>query len=276
MRARRARVSWWTRDIRNVTILWAIVSVILIIATLAIAPNLYGLPATAAERTSDYNLTMMVFTVMAMPIFALVIVFALYSLFQWRSPGRPARDGIPLIAGPGIQLVWVLVSSFLVLLLYAWGLIFLNRADAAPPPSANVLTVYVTGEQWNWDFTYPQYGDAQSPELYVPINRPVLFKITSIDVTHSFSVPAWALKEDAVPGNWTYIRVTPNQMGTFPVRCYELCGLFHSYMETQAHVVSASDFSTWVGNQPTGYPWGIGGSGVPGQYPDGSKGGSGG
>jgi cytochrome c oxidase subunit 2 len=153
-----------------------------------------------------------------------------------------------------------------VTLLYAWGLIFLNRVDAAPPPGSHVLNVDVAGEQWNWDFTYPQYGNAQSPYLEVPLNRPILFTITSIDVTHSFSVPAWALKEDAVPGQFTYSRVTPNRLGTFDIRCYELCGMFHAYMRSQARVVPARDFARWVRQQPRGYPWGIGGAGVPNQY----------
>jgi cytochrome c oxidase subunit 2 len=194
------------------------------------------------------------------------MVIALYSLFRWRSRGEPVHDGPYLIAGKGIQIAWVASSSLLVTLLYAWGLIFLNRADAAPPPGSHVLNVDVAGEQWNWDFTYPQYGNAQSPYLEVPLNRPILFTVTSIDVTHSFSVPAWALKEDAVPGQFTYIRVTPNRLGTFDIRCYELCGMFHAYMQSQARVVPASAFARWVRKQPRGYPWGIGGAGVPNQY----------
>ncbi|HWE64889.1 MAG TPA: cytochrome c oxidase subunit II, partial [Chloroflexota bacterium] len=169
--------------------------------------------------------------------------------------------------GTGVQVTWVVVSALLVTLLYTWGLIFLNRADAGPPAGAHVLQVDVTGEQWNWNFTYPQYGNAQSAYLEVPINRPILFKITSIDVTHSFGVPAWALKEDAVPGDFTYIRVTPSLLGTFDLRCYELCGMFHAYMQSQVHVVPAPAFATWVRKQPTGDPWGIGGAGVPNQYP---------
>lgn len=256
----------WRSGIGRVVVIWAIVTILLIIATIVIPRSLYGLSPIAAERANDYVLTMEVFTILSCPICAMVMVIAFYALFRWRSPGEPRHDAPFHVAGKGVQIVWVAVSTLLVGLLYAWGLVFLDRADAAPSPGSNVLNVYVAGEQWNWNFTYPQYGNAQSPYLEVPINRPILFTITSIDVTHSFSVPAWALKEDAVPGQFTYIRVTPNTLGTFALRCYELCGMFHSYMESQARVVSATDFAGWVKQQPTGYPWGIGGADVPGQY----------
>lgn len=255
-----------TNHIRRMVIVWAVATVIGIIAAVTIPPALNGIVPAAADRTNDSNLTLEVFTVLSVPVFMLVMVVAFYAFFHWRSPGRPLHDGPPLRASRGIQIAWVAISAILVTALYAWGLIFLNRADAAPAPGSNVLHIDVVGEQWNWNFTYPQYGNAQSDVLEVPLNRPILFQITSLDVDHSFSVPAWSLKEDAVPGDFTYIRVTPNKMGDYSVRCYELCGMFHAYMEAPVRVVSASDFSKWVATQPRGFPWGIGGAGVPSHY----------
>ncbi len=255
-----------SRDIRNVLIWWAIATLILAILTFIVPPNLYGLDPIASEQTSDYAHTMMLFTFLADPVFAMVVVFAGYAVWRWRTREQPMTDGPRLLAGRGIQVAWVGISTVLVIGLYAWGLIFLDRADAAPPPGTNVLQVDVTGEQWNWNYTYPQYGNAQSDVLVVPVNQPILFKITSIDVTHSFSVPAWAIKKDANPGYFTYIRATPNKMGAFPVRCYELCGLYHAYMQGQVLVVTPQYFASWVTKQPTGYPWGIGGSGLPNSF----------
>ena len=249
--------------IRNFLIIWAVASVLGIIAAVTIPQMLNGLPPVASERTVDYNLTLEVFTVLSVPVFMLVMVSAFYSFFRFRVPHRPVIDGPAIRAGRGVQIAWVGISTLLVALLFAWGLIFLNQADAAPPAGSNVLHVDVTGEQWNWNYTYPQYHNAQSDVLEVPANRPILFQITSIDVDHSFSVPAWALKEDAVPGQFTYIRVNDPKMGTYEARCYELCGMFHSYMESPVRVVSASQFAKWVSTQPSGNPWGTGGAGVP-------------
>jgi cytochrome c oxidase subunit 2 len=253
---------------RQAAIIWAIVSVVLIAVAIVLGPLLPGLTPSASERAHDYVITMKVFTALSCPIMALVIVFALYALFYWRSRGEPEHDGPYLVATKGIQITWVAVSAVLVAILYGWGLIFLGRADAAPGPNTHVLNVDVTGEQWNWNFTYPQYGNAQSAYLEVPFDRPILFTISSIDVVHSFSVPAWALKEDAVPGQFTYIRVTPNKQGSFSLACYELCGMFHSYMQSHADVVPASTFATWVRQQPTGLPWGTGGVGYPHSFND--------
>ena len=253
---------------RNACIAWAVVSVILIILTLIIPRLIRGLPAVGSERMNDYNLTLAVFTILAAPVWSLVVVFGVYSYLHFRSPTQPLVDGPPLRADRRIQFIWVGTSVVLVIGLFIWGLIFLDRADAAPAAGKQVLNIDVTGEQWNWDFTYPQYHYAQSETLEVPINVPILFKITSIDVDHSFSVTEWGMKEDAVPGTFTYIRVTPSKLGNFEVRCYELCGLFHAYMEEPVRVVTMSEFNTWVNAQPQGNPFGIGGAGVPGQLPD--------
>lgn len=253
--------------IRRAIITWAIATVVGILVVLWVPPHLVGLTRSAGNKSNDYNLTMMAFTVAAVPVFMLVIVFALDSLYHFRSHDMPMTDASPIQAGRGIQITWVVVSAILVMGLFAWGLIFLDRIDAAPAPGTNVLHVDVTGEQWNWDFTYPQYGNAQSETLEVPINRPILFQITSLDVQHSFSVPAFAIKEDAIPGQFTYIRVTPTALGDYTVRCYELCGMFHTYMQEPVRVVSAAQFATWVGAQKTGYPWGIGGASTPNYSP---------
>lgn len=256
----------WSVDTRRVVGIMIVLSILLIIAIVLVPRNLAGLMQTASREKADYNLTMIVFSILAAPVFAFSVAFAGYSLFRFRSRGRPVRDGVPLRAGRGMQILWIGISTFLVLLLYIWGLVFLDRADAAPGPNANVLQVNVTGEQWNWDFTYPQYGNAQSEVLELPVNRPVLFKITSVDVVHEFGVPAFGIHEQANPGQFTYIRATPNTIGNYSVRCYELCGLFHAYMEAPAPVVSASAFATWVKAQPTGFAWPIAGAGVPNHY----------
>jgi len=143
----------------------------------------------------------------------------------------------------------VVISVLLVIFLYVYGLSFLSKVDAQP--ASNALIVNVTGEQWLWNYSYPQYGNAQSTVLELPVNRPVIFQIHSVDVQHSFWIPAFGIKQDAVPGEQTSTSTTPNKIGTYVVRCAELCGLYHPYMETPVYVVSQFDFNTWVAAQPT-------------------------
>ncbi len=86
------------------------------------------------------------------------------------------------------------------------------------------------------------------------MDRPVKFVITSMDVQHSFWIPSFGIKQDAVPGETTSISVTPTNIGNYVVRCAELCGLYHAYMETPVHVVSVADFNAWVQQQQAQQP----------------------
>jgi cytochrome c oxidase subunit II len=148
-----------------------------------------------------------------------------------------------------LQSSWLLLSIVLAGFLYVYGLQFLNVVSAAP--KGDVLTVHVNGEQWLWNYSYPQYQDISGTTLVLPVNRPVEFVITSSDVQHSFWVPALGIKQDAVPGETTHISVTPDVIGDYAVRCAELCGLYHAYMNTPVKVVSQADFDAWVHDQQT-------------------------
>jgi cytochrome c oxidase subunit 2 len=119
-----------------------------------------------------------------------------------------------------------------------------TAASAASAPDR--LVINVTGQQWLWTFSYPGEGNVQSDVLYLPENRPVVFDVTSEDVIHSFWVEQMGIKIDANPGVVTQTSVTPTMLGTFDVRCAELCGLYHSNMETTAKVVSPADFTAWL------------------------------
>jgi cytochrome c oxidase subunit 2 len=122
------------------------------------------------------------------------------------------------------------------------------------------MVVNVTGQQFTWSFEYPSEKLA-SKELVLPVNRPIEFKIRSKDVIHSFWVPQFRLKSDAVPGLTTKIRVTPNKAGNYEVVCAELCGLGHSTMRQFVRVLPADEFQTWVSAQKKAAGGGAGGGG---------------
>ena len=239
------------RHIRRAFIIWLAATVLGLLVFLVIAPQLESwgvLPTVASERVGEIDQVLWLFTVLSIPVFMLVIVFAGYSVFAFRSRSRPTSDGPIMRGNQRLQFTWVGVSIVLVAFLFGYGLYFLNQVSAAP--AGDVLQVNVTGEQWLWDYSYPQYGNISGTTLELEVNRPVEFTINSIDVQHSFWIPSLGIKQDAVPGETTHISVTPNKIGTYVVRCAELCGLYHAYMETPVHVVSSADFQTWVSQQP--------------------------
>jgi cytochrome c oxidase subunit 2 len=112
----------------------------------------------------------------------------------------------------------------------------------------DALVVRVNGFQWAWSFEYPTFG-VTSTELHLPVGRQVLLQMTSNDVIHSFWVPEFRVKQDLVPGRITELRITPTVIGNYMVRCAELCGTVHAYMENPVIVSSQEDFDVWVEEQ---------------------------
>jgi cytochrome c oxidase subunit 2 len=124
------------------------------------------------------------------------------------------------------------------------------------------LTVKATGKQWYWSYTYPDNGKfefdslmshdkqprmlAVDNELVVPVNKVVVVHVTGADVIHSFGVPAFGIKVDAIPGrlNETWFKAT--KTGMFYGQCSELCGRDHAFMPIAVRVVSEQDFAAWV------------------------------
>jgi cytochrome c oxidase subunit II len=245
-----------TRHVQRVLLIWFVCTVLGLLALFLLGPHLadWGiLPPVASDRAGDVDSVLFLFTLLAIPVFMFVVVFGIYSARAFRSEGRPT-DGVLPVVHPRFSPIWLVVSILLVTFLYVFGLYFLNTVQASAGPSA--LEVQVNGEQWLWNYTYPQYNNVGSTELELPVGHPVNFTITSTDVQHSFWIPAFGIKQDAVPGEVTHISVTPSVIGDYVVRCAELCGLYHAYMETPVHVVSQADFDAWVAKQQPSAPSG--------------------
>jgi cytochrome c oxidase subunit II len=235
---------WQRPEVRKIALIWALMTIAFVIFSFVPA-HLMGAPASPTMRAVEQTMT--VFTIAASPVAALVWSIGLYSLFAWRHKGplQPETDGPGIRTDRPATAVWLIVSSVLCVFLLVWGLIEIQSvsASAAGP---NPLVVDVTGQQWVWTFSYPGDGGVQSDELYLPLDRPVVFHVTSEDVVHSFWVVQMGIKVDANPGEVTKTSVTPNKLGVFDVRCAELCGLLHADMETTAHVVTGANFTSWV------------------------------
>lgn len=238
--------TWWQRvEIKRIAWIWLGITVVLVVFALNVPARVMGSPASPTMRAVESTMT--VFSVAAAPVMALVLAVAIYSLIGWRSRGSapPIGDGPPIRGSGPVTATWMVVSSLLTVFLLIWGLGEMQSlsAEASTP---NAMVVNVTGQQWVWTFSYPQNGNVESDQLYLPVNRPVVFHVTSKDVIHSFWVVQMGIKVDANPGEVTKTGVVPDTLGTFDVRCAELCGLLHANMQTKAHVVSGTDFAAWL------------------------------
>lgn len=220
------------------------------------AMNQSGGPASTVME--DIQQTIFVFTLVSIPITAFVFAVLVYSLFGWKgkSGETPPNNDNPAIRNNVVAVItWTLSSSLLAAFLVAWGLIELANITAdsygTQPTTgqlraADEVIVNVTGQQWVWTFEYPQYDKVTTDVLYLPKDRPVLFNVTSVDVLHNFWAVELGVKVDANPGAITQTGVTPNKLGIFNVRCAELCGLHHAYMETQIRVLTPEEFDAFM------------------------------
>lgn len=234
--------------LRRALILWGILSVIGIV--LVITLSQFVLPVSASDLDSSDNFTIVVFTILSVPVALFVFVLLGYSLFAFKVKERPTEDGIPLQPRPLLQIGWLGITSLLCLFLVIWGMFAFYQETAAA--ASNTLVIQVTGQQWMWTFNYPQYNASSSGAqvIELPVNRPVQFNVTSEDVLHGFAIRALGIRVDANPGEVVSTTlVTPTRIGAYTVVCVELCGLYHSYMWEAVNVVSDAQFNSWITSQ---------------------------
>ena len=250
---------WLSRPyVRHLLILFVILTIAAIPGAWLVLHfmNLSGAPASAVMY--EIERTMFVFTLASAPIMAITLSILLYSLFGWgrvRGAEPPMQESPAIRSNPIALFGWITATSLLAAFLVIWGLVELANITAMSngttsanqqPGTAKPLDINVSAQQWLWTFEYPDQQKITSDVLVVPIDVPLYFNVTSKDVIHNFWVVELGVKIDANPGAITNTGVTPNKLGNFNIRCAELCGLHHAYMETQIKVVTQEQFDAWI------------------------------
>jgi cytochrome c oxidase subunit II len=240
------REPFFSRPAGKVFLIWLVMTTVGVLIGIFVPHHI--MPTLLSHEATDVWRTIVLFTILAAPVAAVVYAVAFYSLIAWRHRGNqdePPEDGPPLRGNSTLTFIWLGTSTALVLVLLAWGLSVYSAEEVSHP---NTLQVDVTGQQWLWTFSYPGTG-VESRSLVLPDNRPVEFNVTSVDVTHGFWPAALGVQVDANPGVVTVIRATPDRVGSFTVRCSQLCGLYHSFMYAPGSVVTPKQFSQWLQSQ---------------------------
>jgi cytochrome c oxidase subunit 2 len=225
--------------------IWVVFSVlgILVVAGLQI------IPVIASREAEIENGAFVLLTAASVPVLMFVVVGLAYAALRFRAPEESANamsDGPPIHGHTRFQGAWLGISLALVIFLFgygAFGLIEIRGAQTAD------YEVQVEAEQWAWHYEYTTNG-GRSTELHIPVDRRVHLIIKSDDVIHSFWVPAFGVKQDAVPGHPTQIYLTATRTGTFAGMCAELCGLGHTGMTTTVVVSDQAALDGWLSQQP--------------------------
>lgn len=219
-------------------------------------PNTFSPGGDVAQKQKDlFELAMWP----AIVIFFLVEGALLYALWRYRR----RRDGALPKQTHGntrLEVAWTVAPTLLLA-----GLavpMIAGIIDLAKTPGADALELHVRGFQWNWQFEYPQYTDAQGkpltiigacpsrcPEVYIPVGRDISVTLEAADVIHSFWVPRLAGKLDAIPGHTNRMWFNAVKLGRYGGQCAEFCGLEHAQMKMTVVAVSEEEFERWVKEQ---------------------------
>lgn len=200
--------------------------------------------STVAGRVDAlYTFLLIVSGFFTVLIAGLVIGFAIR--FRRRSEREFPR---PVIGSIPLETVWSAVPLLIVLVIFGWGASVYFEIWSAPPDS---LEVYVVGRQWMWKLQHPD-GQREINELHIPVGRPVKLILTSEDVIHSFYVPAFRVKQDAVPGRYTSLWFQATRPGRYHLFCAEYCGTSHSQMIGSVIVLEPSDYEQWLYSRAEG------------------------
>lgn len=141
-----------------------------------------------------------------------------------------------------LEIGWTLGALFIFLTMFFWSAAVYFRMQA-PPDSA--IEMYAVGKQWMWKVQHPG-GQREINQLHIPVGTPVRITLTSQDVIHSFYVPAFRVKQDAVPGRYTTLWFTATKPGRYHLFCAEYCGTEHSGMIGYVYAMDPADYSTWL------------------------------
>lgn len=210
------------------------------------------LPPGASTFSDDVDFLYYLILVITGVAFVIVELALLWFLFKYRA--RPGRKAHYTHGSAMAEVLWTAVPAVTVVAigLLSAGVWNTIKGRNSVPPGA--LEYGVTGRQFEWLVTHPgpdeRLGTADDVErrneLRMPVGRPIVLRLTSEDVIHSFFVPAFRVKQDATPGMTVNVWFEATETGEFDIACAELCGLGHYRMGARVTVLPAAEFAAWV------------------------------
>lgn len=212
----------------------------------------WGMPVAASDRAHDIGTLWNGAWAASMVVGVLVWGLIFYAIIRFRrkSPGdvpRQSQYNLPM------EILYTIVPVLIIGVLFVFTYNTQNRVlTKVDQPD---VQINVIGQKWSWTFNYmeqnnPQIGDVvwdagtieKIPDLWLPVNKTVRFKLDSADVIHSFWVPEFYFKLDVIPGHTNTFDVTPTRLGDYHGKCAELCGTYHAAMLFTVHIVDQATY----------------------------------
>lgn len=175
-------------------------------------------------------------------IFFLIVQVAMfYFIFKYRN--RKEEEVSDIEGNNALEIVWTIIPTIILIVIFFYGVYVFDNFQRRPP--ANAMEIKAYAYQWWWQFEYPN-GYKTRDTLIVPVNKPIKLIMTSNDVIHSFYVRNFRIKEDLVPGRYTWTWFKATEPGIYDIQCTEYCGVLHSKMIGYVKVVSMDEYNAWL------------------------------
>ena len=210
----------------------------------------FQIPLIPEQASSiSVEVDQMLYVLLAASVLFAALIFGAICYFSIRYRRRSELElPEPVHAGWALQLVWTVIPLGLTMAMFGWGAsIFLNHSQ----PPRDAMQIFVVAKQWMWKSQHME-GMREIDELHIPVGRSVKLTMTSEDVIHSFSVPAFRTKQDIVPGRYTNLWFKATKPGKYHLFCTEYCGTNHSGMNGWVYAMEPKDYALWLAGGPKG------------------------
>jgi cytochrome c oxidase subunit 2 len=188
------------------------------------------------------------FFIVLVSLIGLTIVILLVTSFSILYSKERHPVAVQIEGSTLLEATWTIIPLGLFLVMFVWGALIYFRVYTPP---ANAMNIYVVGKQWMWKAEHPG-GQHEINSLHVPTGRAVQLTLISQDVFHSFSIPAFRVKREAIPGRYTTVWFEPTLPGTYHLFCTQYCGTEHSHMIGDIVVMTPEDYQKWLASSTSG------------------------
>jgi cytochrome c oxidase subunit II len=218
------------------------------------------MPTPETTEAGDISFLYQIAQILAAGVGITVYGLLVFMIVRYRRRrSLPAGAIPPQIRGNNVlEVIWTGIPLLIVTVLFGLTVWTLARISDTQPGS-DPVQLNVLAYRWGWRMTYSDYGvvvqssgPGQGPQAVLPVNEPVNITLTSQDVEHSFFVPQFLYKRDAIPGMVNHFTIDIENPGVYAGQCAEFCGIYHFAMTFTIRAVSAADFQTWLTQQQAG------------------------
>lgn len=182
--------------------------------------------------------------IVVISLLLLLLITALMIFFVFKYNRKHGKKATNIHGSIPLEITWTVIPVVLVLAMFYLGWAGYEQFSN-PPADSKVITV--TAQMWKWTFEYD--NGVKADTLYVPVDKPIRLNLNSLDVNHSFYVPAFRIKRDVIANRKNFLWFKSDKLGSYDIACSQYCGLRHSYMYTKVVVMRQNQFDDWLNKQ---------------------------